>query len=70
MLLGLNGATTMKADLVTDIRVAAQAGYDYLEVWAEKLDDFLKENSIAQLKEMLDKSELKPLSINALDDFT
>jgi 2-keto-myo-inositol isomerase len=70
MLLGLNGATTMKANLVTDIQVAAQAGYDYLEIWTEKLDDFLQHNSIYKLKEMLDESNLKPLSVNSLDDFT
>jgi hypothetical protein len=37
MKLALNGATTMKADLVEDIRVASTAGFDCLEIWASKL---------------------------------
>jgi sugar phosphate isomerase/epimerase len=37
MKLSFNGATTMKADLATDIRAAAAAGFDYVEIWAAKL---------------------------------
>ena len=37
MKLSLNGATTMKADLVTDIRAAAAAGFNCVEIWAAKL---------------------------------
>jgi len=45
MKLSLNGATTMKADLTTDVRAAAAAGFDYLEIWATKLRDYLKTHS-------------------------
>ena len=34
MLLGFNGATTLTADLATDIRAAKAAGYGCLEIWA------------------------------------
>ena len=70
MLLGLNGATTMKANLETDIEVAFQAGYSYLEIWDAKLHVFLQQNSIIKLKEMLEKRDLKPLSINSLGPVT
>jgi len=50
MKLALNGATTMRADLATDLLAAQSAGYDYLEIWAAKLRTFLKENSIADLQ--------------------
>lgn len=40
MKLSFNGATTMKADLATDVKAAAAAGFDYLEIWAAKLREF------------------------------
>lgn len=70
MLLGLNGATTIKADLETDIRVASKAGYGYLEIWAAKLSDFLQQKPMSQLKEIIAASGLQPLSINALENVT
>lgn len=70
MLLGLNGATTIKADLETDIRVAAEAGYQYLEIWATKLQDFLERGHLGELRELLTAYGLRPLSINALENVT
>jgi 2-keto-myo-inositol isomerase len=66
----LNGATTMKADLATDVRVARAAGFDYLEIWAAKLRQFLKEHSVGDLKTLFSESGLKPLSINSIDHIT
>ena len=37
MKIALNGATTMRADLSTDILAASAAGYDLLEIWSAKL---------------------------------
>lgn len=70
MKLSFNGATTMKADLPTDIRAAAAAGFDYLEIWAAKLRRFLEHNSTADLKALFDESGLKPLSINSIEHIT
>lgn len=67
MKLALNGATTMKADLETDIRAASQAGFDYLEIWAAKLRKFLEANTVGRLKELLDEHDLKPYSINSIE---
>jgi 2-keto-myo-inositol isomerase len=70
MKLALNGATTMKADLATDVRAAAAAGFDYLEIWAAKLREFLKEHSAADLKTLFDEGGVKPLSINSIEHVT
>jgi len=34
-------ATTLKADLATDIAVAGKAGFDFIEIWAAKLIGYL-----------------------------
>ena len=70
MKLALNGATTMRADLATDIHAAKAAGFDYVEIWAAKLRNFLKERSTAELKDLFAESGLKPLSINSIEHIT
>jgi len=70
MKLALNGATTMKADLATDVRAAAAAGFDYLEIWAAKLREFLKTHSVADLKTLFKESGVQPLSIHSIEHIT
>ena len=70
MKLSFNGATTMKADLPTDIRAAAAAGFDYVEIWAAKLRKFLQEASTASLKTLFAADNIKPLSINSIEHIT
>jgi 2-keto-myo-inositol isomerase len=70
MKLSFNGATTMKADLSTDVQAAAAAGFDYLEIWAAKLREFLKTHSVSDLKTLFDQNKLKPLSINSIEQIT
>jgi len=70
MKLALNGATTMKADLVTDIRIAQLAGFDYVEIWAAKLRDYLKSQTTAALKSHLKTNNVKPYSINSIERIT
>jgi 2-keto-myo-inositol isomerase len=70
MKLALNGATTMQADLVTDLQAARAAGFDYLEIWAAKLRAFLKERSASELKALFAQSGLLPLSINSIEHVT
>jgi len=70
MKLALNGATTMRADLATDLQAAKAAGFDYLEIWAAKLRAFLKERSTAELKDLFAESGLLPLSINSIEHIT
>jgi 2-keto-myo-inositol isomerase len=70
MKLALNGATTMRADLATDLEAAKAAGFDYLEIWAAKLRSFLKERTTGELKSLFVESGLEPLSINSIEHIT
>ena len=70
MKLALNGATTMRADLATDLQAAKAAGFDYLEIWAAKLRAFLRERSTSELKRLFSESGLSPLSINSIEHIT
>jgi 2-keto-myo-inositol isomerase len=66
----LNGATTMKADLATDINVAAAAGFEYLDIWAAKLRRYLQNHSVVELKTLFSQANVKPLSINSIEHIT
>lgn len=70
MKLALNGATTMHADLVTDIKAASQAGFELIEIWAAKLRKFLQTNSVGELKQILQENNLQPYSINSIEHIT
>ncbi len=66
----MNGATTMRADLATDIKAAGAAGFDLIEIWAAKLREFLKSNSVADLKNLIIENNLEPYSINSIEHIT
>jgi 2-keto-myo-inositol isomerase len=70
MKLALNGATTMKADLETDIRVARLARFDYVEIWAAKLREYLKSKTTTELRDLLKSADVKPYSINSIERIT
>lgn len=71
MKIALNGATTMHADLITDIKAASAAGFDLLEIWSAKLYRFLEEgHTPAKLKLLLAEANLKPWSINSIEHVT
>lgn len=70
MKLALNGATTMRADLATDLKAAEAAGFDYVEIWASKLRDYLESNSPSDLKALFAEHKLEPLSINSIEHIT
>ena len=66
MRLGFNGATTQTADLATDIRVAGQAGYDVVELRDDKLDRFLAQGSLDDVRRMLREAGVVAWTINAI----
>ncbi len=70
MKLAMNGATTMRADLETDIKAASAAEFDLIEIWAAKLREFLKTNSVGDLKKLLIENNLEPYSINSIEHIT
>jgi 2-keto-myo-inositol isomerase len=70
MKIALNGATTMRADLETDIRAASAAGFELIEIWASKLREFLKIKTTTDLKTLLAENNLEPYSINSIEHIT
>ncbi len=70
MKIALNGATTMHADLTTDIKAASAAGFELIEIWAAKMREFLKANTVADLKTLLEANNLQPYSINSIEHIT
>ncbi len=60
----------MTADLATDVHAAAAAGFDCVEIWAAKLREFLKTNSLEDLKNLFAQSGVKPLSISCIEHVT
>jgi 2-keto-myo-inositol isomerase len=70
MKLSMNGATTMHADLETDIQAAGEAGFDYIEIWAAKLREYLKIHTAKELKELLKIHNLEAYSINSIEHIT
>lgn len=70
MKIALNGATTMHADLETDIKAASAAGFELIEIWASKLREFLKTKTVADLKTILTENNLEPYSINSIEHIT
>ena len=70
MKIALNGATTMQADLATDLQAARAAGFDYLEIWAAKLSSFLHHKTSRELKELIATTGVPPLSINSIEHVT
>lgn len=70
MKLSLNGATTMKADLATDIRAASAAGFDGIEIWAPKLHSFLESHTTRDLAQLLRQHNLNAYSINSIERIT
>jgi len=67
MRLGFHGATTMYADLETDIKATQHGGFRYLEVWASKMDTYLKSHSVDELAAMFKTYNVTPTAINSIE---
>ncbi|HXZ44634.1 MAG TPA: sugar phosphate isomerase/epimerase [archaeon] len=70
MELGLNGATTLKADLSTDIAVAGKAGFDFIEIWAAKLMGYLARGGLAALTRDLKHAGVRAATLNSVEHVT
>ncbi|MDO9087301.1 MAG: sugar phosphate isomerase/epimerase [Anaerolineaceae bacterium] len=67
MILAFHGATTKTSSLETDVMISAQAGYQALEVWAEKIDVYLATHSLTQLNALFVDQHVLPLTINSIE---
>lgn len=70
MELGLNGATTLKADLATDIAVAGKAGFDFVEIWAAKLMGYLERGGLPALNRDLKHAGVRAATLNSVEHVT
>jgi 2-keto-myo-inositol isomerase len=70
MELGLNGATTLKADLATDIAVAGKAGFDFVEIWAAKLISYLDRGGLTALRRDLRQAGVRAATLNSVERIT
>lgn len=59
----INGATTMPYSLEEDIRAAGKAGFEQVEIWADKMDKYLETHSTDDLKNLLDASGVSASTI-------
>ena len=59
----INGATTMPYTLEQDIVEASKAGFEGLEIWWDKLQKYLENNSVEDLRELLSESNIEPVAI-------
>jgi 2-keto-myo-inositol isomerase len=68
--LGLNGATTLKADLATDIAVAGKAGFGFVEIWAAKLIGCLERGGLGAIRRDLKRAGLTAATLNSVERVT
>lgn len=67
MRLAFHGATTMTSNLETDVAATAHAGYKALELWAAKVDRYLEDHSVEELKALLDDHNVAPMTFNSIE---
>ena len=67
MLLAFHGATAMTSDLETDVAASAHAGFRALELWAAKVDRYLAQHSLADLRALLANKRVIPLTLNSIE---
>lgn len=67
MKLAFHGATTMTSDLQTDVAATALAGFKVLELWAAKVDRFLEDHSVDDLKALLQDNNVAPMTFNSIE---
>jgi len=70
MKLAINQATLMKTPMEQFLKVIGNAGFKGVELRRDETFAYLKDHSVAQLKEHLEKNNLKMVSWNAIELFS
>ncbi|RJP23846.1 MAG: sugar phosphate isomerase/epimerase [Candidatus Abyssobacteria bacterium SURF_5] len=66
----LNLITLLRADIKSGIAAAAEAGFEFVELWVDPLETYLKNNSIEDLRKLLDESRMRVSSIGDIESIT
>jgi 2-keto-myo-inositol isomerase len=67
MRLGINTSCMLPADIETEIPAIAAAGFEWVELRTPELRNYLRANSLASLRRLLDDCGVRVGSINALE---
>ncbi|WP_181347041.1 sugar phosphate isomerase/epimerase [Thalassobacillus sp. CUG 92003] len=71
MEIAFNEATSLdNSRLEDDLYYCEKHGFDYIEIRLDKLKEYLLTHSVNDLERFFFSSSLKPLSLNALEEFT
>lgn len=70
MKLGFNGATTMRASLLEDVRVCREVGFEYFELRDNKLKDLLRTRSLNEIRAFIEDFAVQPIAMNSLEKAT
>jgi len=70
MRLGLNGATIMHTDVVTELEIADEVGFELVELRDTKLRPYLERRSMSELLDFIKTLGVTPVNINALEEVT
>ncbi|KHE72588.1 sugar phosphate isomerase/epimerase [Halobacillus sp. BBL2006] len=71
MKLAFNEATTLEnSNLEDDLILCEKHGFDFIEIRLDKLKEYLITHSVGDLQNFFSSANLKPLSLNALEEFT
>ncbi|MGC8934679.1 MAG: sugar phosphate isomerase/epimerase family protein [Thermoproteota archaeon] len=65
----LNGATTMPYSLESDVKTAAKTGFQGVEIWKSKLDQFLQDKSVENLRDLLMQHSIDAVAICAFSGY-
>jgi len=69
MIVAIHGLTTVYCNMMTDIRIAKETGYDAMEVYAPKLLRCLDARyTLAEIKQALDGSSMPVVCLNGIKD--
>ncbi len=70
MKLAVNQATLMKTPMETFLEAVSEAGFEGVELRRDETFEYLKTNSIGDLKQLLDTFNLKCITFNAVELFS
>lgn len=62
-------ATVKKADFLTNLKLAAQYGYECIELLLENTDEYLKYHTIKEMRQALEKAGIRPSALSGLIHF-
>ena len=67
MKLCFNEATARDcSDLETDIRLCAEAGFEYIELRFDMIQEYLRKYTVGDIRRLLKENDLKPHALNAI----